>query len=443
MARKKVDAKGGNGDITFDLENGTATKYLRNTSSKDKVQRFKKELETLKKIISPIEIPNIVKVEEVVINEERIQESYIIMKKYDGSLLDLFRITKGNVIFSLNLILPIIKALYQLSKLHPAIFHRDIKPDNILYEKDGDVYTLFLTDFGTCFLKDGNERITPEPMAVGPRLFIAPEYEVGRVDEVDEKGDIFSVGKVIWCMLNGIPNDFLPSNFWFLDEYNLQKRFPNNPDMICANLIIASCLSINPKNRCDYLSLIHQIENVIGKNGVHKDNEMKLRITLYQEKRKIELDEIKEKNRLLVNAFSQCYIKALEALLSEYANFELLQVLYNEYKLNSKDGIEFTTTNVDNNSAHYLYSRSYDRIYISINYNPQNENDRYSNLSIMYKISNPSSSGTIYFRYLENSTIVCENNGVLKLLSVETMINVLNIIIQEYISDNQPKLEEW
>lgn len=61
----------------------------------------------------------------------------------------------------------------------------------------------------------------------------------------------------------------------------------------------------------------------------------------------------------------------------------------------------------------------------------------------MYKISNPSSSGTIYFRYLENSTIVCENNGVLKLLSVETMINVLNIIIQEYISDNQPKLEEW
>lgn len=442
MARKKVDAKGGNGDITFDLENGTATKYLRNTSSKDKVQRFEKELDTLMKI-SPIEIPNIVKVEEVFINKERIQESYIKMKKYDGSLLDLFKTTKGNVIFSLNLILPIIKALYQLSKLHPAIYHRDIKPDNILYEKDGDVYTLFLTDFGTCFLKDGNERITPEPMAVGPRLFIAPEYEVGRVDEVDEKGDIFSVGKVIWCMLNGNPNDFLPSNFWFLDEYNLQKRFPSNPDMICANLIIASCLSINPKNRCDYLSLIHQIENVIGKNGVHKDNEMKLRITLYQEKRKIELYEIKEKNRLLVNTFSQCYIKALEALLSEYANFELLQVLYNEYKRKSKDGIEFTTTNVDNNSAHYLYSRSYDRIYISINYNPQNENDRYSNLSIMYKISNPSSSGTIYFRYLENSTIVCENNGVLKLLSVETMINVLNIIIQEYISDNQPKLEEW
>lgn len=439
---EKADAKGGNGDIFFDLDNGTAKKYLRNTSSKDKVQRFEKELDTLKKI-SPIEIPNIVKVEEVYIDKKIIQNSYIKMKKYDGSLFDLFKFTKGNVIFSLNLILPIIKALYKLSKFSPSIYHRDIKPDNILYEKDGDVYTLFLTDFGTCFLKDGSERITPEPMAVGPRLFVAPEYEVGRVDEVDEKGDIFSVGKVIWCMLNGIPNDFLPSNFWFLDEYNLQKRFPNNPDMICANLIIASCLSINPKNRCDYLSLIHQIENVIGKNGVHKDNEMKLRITLYQEKRKIELDEIKEKNRLLVNEFSRCYLKALEALLNEYANFELLQLLYNEYKRKSKDGIEFTTTNVDNNSAHYLYGKRYDRIYISINYNPQNKNDRYSNLSIMYKISNPSSSGTIYFRYLENNTIVCENNGVLKLLSVEAMIDILNIIIEEYISDNHPRLEEW
>ena len=207
--------------------------------------------------------------------------------------------------------------------------------------------------------------------------------------------------------------------------------------------IIASCLSINPKNRCDYLSLIHQIENVIGNKIVHKDNEMKLRISLYQEKRKIELDEIKEKNRLLVNIFSQCYIKALETLLSEYPDFELLQVLYNEYKQKYKDGIKFTTTNVDNNSAHYLYRRAYDRIYISINYNSRNKNNRYSNLSIMYKISNPSSTGTIYFRYLENGTIVCENNRDLKLLSVETMINILNIIICKYISDDQPLLDDW
>lgn len=50
----------------------------------------------------------------------------------------------------------------------------------------------------------------------------------------------------------------------------------------------------------------------------------------------MELIEIKEKNRLLVNIFSQCYINALEILLNEYGDFELLQVLYKEYKTNQK-----------------------------------------------------------------------------------------------------------
>ena len=49
MARK-ADAKGGNGDVFFDLEKGIARKYLRNTSSVDKVQRFERELKLLNEI---------------------------------------------------------------------------------------------------------------------------------------------------------------------------------------------------------------------------------------------------------------------------------------------------------------------------------------------------------------------------------------------------------
>lgn len=241
MARK-ADVKGGNGDVIFDLKNGIARKYLRNTSSVDKVQRFEKELKLLKQI-STLKISNIVQVQNVYISSEKIQDSYIEMKKYDGSLYDIFEITRGNVKLSLKLILPIIKALYELSKCSPAIYHRDIKPDNILFEKENETYTLFLTDFGTCFLKDGSERITPEIMAIGPRMFIAPEYEVGRVENVDEKGDIFSIGKVIWCMINGVQDEFLPSNFWFVDEYNLQKRL-----RLFLDCVITCCL----KNQITY-----------------------------------------------------------------------------------------------------------------------------------------------------------------------------------------------
>jgi len=37
---RKADAKVGNGDVIFDLDRGTARKYLRSTSSVDKIHRF-------------------------------------------------------------------------------------------------------------------------------------------------------------------------------------------------------------------------------------------------------------------------------------------------------------------------------------------------------------------------------------------------------------------
>ena len=368
MARK-ADVKGGNGDVVFDAETGTARKYLRNTSTAEKVTRFKRELAVFQELCKN-PIPNVVEVTDVYIDEDKIAESYVEMKKYDGSVYDILEVTKGNVKLVFELLLPVIKALYTLSTGNPPLYHRDIKPDNILFLKKDDEYTLYLTDFGTCFLNDGSERLTPETMAVGPRMYIAPEYETGRVEEVTEKGDIFSLGKVLWCMINGEPEDFMPSNFWFVDEYDLTKRFPGNADMIVANSIIASCLNIAPYERCTYSSLIRQIENFIAGGYMTPEEEAQYRVRVYQEKRNLELLEIKEKNRLIVNSFSQYYIKALEELLNTYPDFELIQKLYDEYRKNSKDGIDYTSVNVENNASHYLYSGTYDRIYFSINYEP-------------------------------------------------------------------------
>ena len=55
------------------------------------------------------------------------------MRKYNGSLYDIIHKTRGEVQLSLELILPIVKALYKLSINNPQIYHRDIKPDNILF----------------------------------------------------------------------------------------------------------------------------------------------------------------------------------------------------------------------------------------------------------------------------------------------------------------------
>lgn len=429
MARK-ADVKGGNGDVVFDAETGTARKYLRNTSTAEKVARFKRELAVFQELCKN-PIPNVVEVTDVYIDEDKIAESYVEMKKYDGSVYDILEFTKGNVKLAFELLLPVIKALYTLSTGNPPLYHRDIKPDNILFLKQDDEYTLYLTDFGTCFLNDGSERLTPETMAVGPRMYIAPEYETGRVEEVTEKGDIYSLGKVIWCMINGEPEDFMASNFWFVDEYDLTKLFPGNADMIVANAIIASCLNIDPDERCTYSSLIGQIENFVTGDNLTPEEEAQYRVRVYQEKRNLELLEIKEKNRLIVNCFSQYYLKALEELLNTYPDFELIQKLYDEYRIKSKNGIDYTSKNVENNTAHYLYSGTYDRIYFSINYEPAHGTDRYCSITIKYIID---SWKAIRFFYSQDGVLLCDHNGAIELLCVETLYNVLNSIIMEYIA---------
>lgn len=431
MANKLV-IQGGNGNIEFNNEFGTARKYLRNTSSKDKIPRFKRELEVFQELCKT-PVPNVVEVTDVYIDEDDFLKSYVEMKKYDGSLYDILEVTKGNVKLSFELILPIIKALYAFSKCNPPLYHRDIKPDNILFLKEKDNYTLYLTDFGTCFLNDGSERLTPETMAVGPRMYIAPEYEIGRVEEITEKGDIFSIGKVIWCMINGETDAFMPANFWFVNEYDLSKRFPKNADMIVANTIISSCLNINPDERCTYSNLIEQIENFIAKENITPEEKARYQVREYQEKRRIELIEIKEKNRLIVNCFSRYYIQALEKLLETYTDFELIQNLYEGYRKKSKDGVDYINVVSNYNTECSMYSTAYDGISFAVRFVPPERAERYGKITITYRIHTIGRWNTILIYYGEDGTMLCSHHGLTECLCYRTLYNCLNTIVMEYV----------
>lgn len=266
-------------------------------------------------------------------------------------------------------------------------------------------------------------------------MFIAPEYEKGRVEDVTEKGDIFSIGKVIWCMINGEENDLLPSNFWFVEEYDLSKRFPNDPDMIGANVIIASCLNIKSEERCNYATLIEQIEKFIGKNDLTIQEENQYKVSQYQEKRRLELMEIQQKNKLLVNYFSVYYVNTLKELIKIYPDFELLQKLYEDYRRKSNDGIDYTTINVENNSAHYLYSTTYDRVYISINYKPARGNERYCHITFEYNIATKSTFKVMTICFGEQGEILCKYDNSIDQLSEETLMKYLDKFIMDYIEE--------
>ena len=402
---RKSDAHGGNGDVFFDYENQTATKRLRNTSTSEKISRYKREVEVME-LLRERHIPNIVEVLSVKVDEEHPQNSEIVMKKYDGNLEELISYTAGNVKLTLKLLLPVIKALKELSENNPPIYHRDLKPENILYKKTGDDYELYIADFGICFLKDNNERITEEITAIGARMFIAPEYEIGRVENVNEKGDIFSVGKLIWWMINGIKNALLPSNFWFVDEFDLTKRFPDNSDIVAASVIIASCLKINPEERCDYNKLIAMINAILDERTRSKDAKRQYIIELSMEKKKMQFFEKLKYNKQLVNMFSIAFLRALDAVNSRYPTVSFLQTLKEEYSRKSKDGVNFTSKNVDDDAAHYLYSKNFDDIYIPIYYVPASKGEIYANVVVEYNVRSSGKRERIKIEYDPHGMIV-------------------------------------
>lgn len=233
---------GGNAHVWTD---GThAIKRLRPNASKEPVARFAREAQLLATLAGEPKLA-IVPIVDV---RKRAGEIEIVMEAFEGNLAAVIGEFAGQPEKAADALLPIVDTLAQLAARQQPVHHRDIKPENLLYrQRDGNI-ELALSDFGCAYLAE-DERLTPTHRAIGAWAYRPPEYCIGRVVTVDEKGDVFSLGKVLWAMVNGQRHVVFPGPVWFQEEFDLTRRFPRIPKIHHVMVLIAQACTIHPEKR--------------------------------------------------------------------------------------------------------------------------------------------------------------------------------------------------
>lgn len=154
-----------------------------------------------KKLLQEIEIlkeldhPSISRIIDIFEDKKKF---YFVQEYLSGGAL--FDSLIQNVGFTENASALIIRqALSAVSYLHnKKIAHRDIKPDNILFESV-DSLNIKLMDFGNSRKMGNNEGLSG---VYGTAYYVAPEVIAGAYDE---KCDIWSLGVILYMLLSGNP----------------------------------------------------------------------------------------------------------------------------------------------------------------------------------------------------------------------------------------------
>ncbi|MAT72054.1 MAG: hypothetical protein CMJ58_21320 [Planctomycetaceae bacterium] len=97
------------------------------------------------------------------------------------------------------------------------VIHRDLKPENVVIDNFGQVIVI---DWGLAKLLDESEIeavgdaeayshsdavVTSAGQVLGTPLYMAPEQAAGRVDDVDERTDIYGLGAILFAICTGRP----------------------------------------------------------------------------------------------------------------------------------------------------------------------------------------------------------------------------------------------
>src|SRR5467141_3452594 len=179
------------------LERDVAIKVLPFSLAFDKefVERFQREARTSAKL----EHPSIIPIYRVGKSGRVI---YFVMKFLRGKPLSSVLAARGTLPPPeiRQILVQVARALAYAHK--SGIVHRDIKPDNIMFDEHG---LAVVTDFGIAKAASGG-KLTGTGMSIGTPHYMSPEQ--AKAQPLDGRSDIYSLGVVAYqCLTGGVPFD--------------------------------------------------------------------------------------------------------------------------------------------------------------------------------------------------------------------------------------------
>ncbi|MDB4879707.1 MAG: protein kinase [Gemmatimonadetes bacterium] len=155
-------------------------------------ERFRREAEAAARLVHPHICP--------ILDFGQSGETVYIVMPYlaGGSLAE--RVQKERAVSPPNVASVAGQVAVALEHAHRrGVIHRDVKPDNILFDEGGNAY---ITDFGIATARF-HGRLTASGRAMGTPHYMSPEQAMGKL--VDGRSDLYALGVVMYEALVGFP----------------------------------------------------------------------------------------------------------------------------------------------------------------------------------------------------------------------------------------------